>query len=59
IHPDVVQATPGWRGKANINRVIPWNQFAEGIGSVPMRGILCRIRKGFAGEASPGDEVNL
>ncbi len=22
IHPDVVQAMPGWRGKANINRVI-------------------------------------
>jgi anaerobic selenocysteine-containing dehydrogenase len=57
IHPDVVQATPGWRGKANINRVIPWDRFAEGIGSVPMRGILCRIRKGSAESGDPGDEV--
>lgn len=58
IHPDVVQATPGWRGESNINRVIPWNQFAEGIGSVPMRGVPCRILKGSAGGGSPGDEVN-
>ena len=48
IHPDVIQATPGWRGEANINRVTPWDKFAEGIGSVPMRGILCRLRKGSA-----------
>ena len=57
IHPDVIQATPGWRGEANINRVIPWNQFADGIGSVPMRGVLCRIRRGSAGPSMPGDEV--
>ena len=57
IHPDVVQATPGWRGKANINRVTPWDRFAEGIGSVPMRGILCRVRKGSADSGDPGDEV--
>jgi anaerobic selenocysteine-containing dehydrogenase len=57
IHPDVVQATPGWRGKANINRVIPWDRFAEGIGSVPMRGILCRVRKDISVGADPGDEV--
>ena len=56
IHPDVVQATPGWRGKANINRVIPWNRFAEGIGSVPMRGVLCRLKKGAidSGDAEDG-----
>ncbi len=54
IHPEVLQATPGWRGEANINRVIPWNQFAEGIGSVPMRGVLCRVRRGTAGDGSPG-----
>lgn len=48
LHPDVVQTTPGWEGRANINRVIPWNRFAEGIGSVPMRGIGCRLRKGAA-----------
>jgi len=57
IHPDVVQATPGWPGKANINRVIPWDRFAEGIGSVPMRGILCRVRKDISVSADPGDEV--
>ena len=26
LHPDVVQATPGWQGRANINRVIPWSR---------------------------------
>ncbi|MEI7670712.1 MAG: molybdopterin-dependent oxidoreductase [Deltaproteobacteria bacterium] len=57
IHPDVVQATPGWRGKANINRVISWDRFAEGIGSVAMRGILCRVRKGSSCSVDPGDEV--
>ncbi len=57
IHPDVVQATPGWRGKANINRVTSWERFAEGIGSVPMRGILCRVRKGPADSGDPTDEV--
>jgi anaerobic selenocysteine-containing dehydrogenase len=56
IHPDVVQATPGWRGGANINRVTPWDTFAEGIGSVPMRGILCRLRKGSA-DSGPGEGV--
>ena len=55
IHPDVVQATPGWRGKANINRVIPWDRFAEGIGSVPMRGVLCRLKKGSADSGDPED----
>ena len=58
IHPDVVQATPGWRGESNINRVIPWDRFAEGIGSVPMRGILCRLRKGSA-DIGPGDKVKI
>jgi len=53
IHPDVVQATPGWPGRANINRVIPWGRFAEGIGSVPMRGIRCRLEKGSADGVDP------
>jgi anaerobic selenocysteine-containing dehydrogenase len=57
IHPDVVQATPGWRGKANINRVIPWNRFAEGIGSVPMRGVLCRLKRGSIESGEPEDGV--
>ena len=45
IHPDVVQATPGWYGEENINRVIPWGSYAEGIGTVPMRGLPCRLRR--------------
>ena len=57
IHPDVVQAMPGWRGRANINRVISWERFSEGIGSVPMRGILCRIRKGTSADADLYGEV--
>jgi anaerobic selenocysteine-containing dehydrogenase len=57
IHPDVVQATPGWRGEANINRVIPWDHFAEGIGSVPMRGVSCRVRRGSAVRVDPGNEA--
>jgi anaerobic selenocysteine-containing dehydrogenase len=57
IHPDVVQATPGWRGKANINQVIPWDRFAEGIGSVPMRGVLCRLKKGKTESGDPEDGV--
>lgn len=57
IHPDVVQATPGWGGKANINRVIPWNRFAEGIGSVPMRGVLCRLKKGVTDSGDPEEGI--
>jgi anaerobic selenocysteine-containing dehydrogenase len=53
IHPDVVQATPGWQGTANINRVIPWSRFAEWIGSVPMRGVRCRLKKGSADSGDP------
>jgi anaerobic selenocysteine-containing dehydrogenase len=45
INPDVVQAIPGWGGEENINRVIPWDNYAEGIGTVPMRGLLCRLHK--------------
>jgi anaerobic selenocysteine-containing dehydrogenase len=56
IHPDIVQATPGWRGEGNINRVIPWYQFAEGIGSVPMRGVPCRLQRGSAGDEATGGE---
>jgi anaerobic selenocysteine-containing dehydrogenase len=46
IAPDVVQAVPGWGGEQNINRVIPWEGFAEGIGTVPMRGLPCRLIRG-------------
>lgn len=58
IHPDVVQATPGWRGRANINRVVPWNRFAEGIGSVPMRGISCSLKKGAPDSGEPEEGVS-
>ncbi len=57
IHPDVVQAMPGWWGRANINRVTSWKHFSEGIGSVPMRGLLCRVRKGSEPRGSRADEV--
>jgi len=44
LQPDVIQASPGWWGEENINLVIPWGQYAEGIGTVSMRGILCRVK---------------
>jgi len=40
-----VEAVPGWDGKGNINRALGWERFAEGIGTVPMRGLKCRIKK--------------
>lgn len=43
--PGVVQAVPGWDGEGNINRTLGWECFAEGIGTVPMRGLVCDIRK--------------
>lgn len=45
IDSDIVEAVPGWEGEANINRALGWDRFAEGIGTVPMRGIPCRIKK--------------
>jgi anaerobic selenocysteine-containing dehydrogenase len=44
LQRDVIQASPGWWGEENINRVIPWGHYAEGIGTVCMRGILCRVK---------------
>lgn len=44
LQPDVIQASPNWWGEENINEVIPWGRYAEGIGSVCQRGLLCRIR---------------
>lgn len=52
LQPDVIQASPNWWGEENINEVIPWGQYAEGIGSVNQRGLLCRIRRGKAGDAA-------
>jgi anaerobic selenocysteine-containing dehydrogenase len=45
VDPDFVQAVPGWEGEANINLALGWNRCAEGIGTVPMRGLRCDIRK--------------
>lgn len=43
IAPNVVQAIPGWPGNENINRAIPWGKYSDGVGTVPMRGLLCRV----------------
>ncbi len=51
LQPDVIQASPNWWGEENINEVIPWGRYAEGIGSVCQRGLLCRIRRVEAGES--------
>jgi hypothetical protein len=45
VAPDVIQTMPGWSGEENINNLIPWDQFAEGIGTVSMHSIMCRVRK--------------
>lgn len=45
VAPDFVQAVPGWEGRGNINYALGWENFAEGIGTVPMRGLRCGIRK--------------
>jgi anaerobic selenocysteine-containing dehydrogenase len=45
LDPDVIQTMPGWWGDENINNLIPWNDFAKGIGTVSMHSILCRIKK--------------
>ncbi|HHW18763.1 MAG TPA: molybdopterin-dependent oxidoreductase [Firmicutes bacterium] len=50
IGPGVVQAMPGWAGKFNINQVIQNQLCAADIGTTPLRGLLCRVRK--ADEAS-------
>lgn len=56
LHPDVIQVPPGWPGRENINRVISWDKCAEGIGTVPMRGLLCRIRKAEESEKMSANE---
>lgn len=45
LAPEFVEAMPGWGGEANINRALGWERFADGIGTVPMRGLACDIRK--------------
>ena len=45
LSPDFIEAVPGWGGEGNINMALGWERFAEGIGTVPMRGLKCQIRK--------------
>lgn len=43
LRRDVVQGISGWWNKENINRTVPWGQYAAGVGSVCARGYLCRV----------------
>ena len=45
LHPGVIQTMPGWPGTENVNNLIPWDEFAQGIGTVSMHSIMCRIEK--------------
>ena len=45
LHPDVIQTMPGWPGEENVNNLIPWNEFAKGIGTVSMHSIMCRVTR--------------
>ena len=49
LQPDVIQTMPGWWGEENINNLIPWNEFAPGIGTVSMHSTMCRVSKYDAG----------
>lgn len=43
LRRDVVQGIAGWEGAYNINKTVPWGQYAEGVGTVCARGYLCRV----------------
>ncbi|NPV70019.1 MAG: molybdopterin-dependent oxidoreductase [Firmicutes bacterium] len=45
IKPGVVQLTPGWWGEYNVNLAVPNSPCAEGTGTTPLRGLLCRVRR--------------
>ena len=45
LAPDVVQTMPGWSHEQNVNNMIPWDDYAEGIGTVSMHGFMCRVKK--------------
>jgi len=45
VAQDFIQAVPGWEGKGNINYALGWENFTQGIGTVPMRGLHCGVRK--------------
>jgi anaerobic selenocysteine-containing dehydrogenase len=44
IHPKVVEIAP-WPGEANVNILTDNKECAQGMGSTPLRGLLCRVRK--------------
>jgi anaerobic selenocysteine-containing dehydrogenase len=52
IREDTVQGVPGWKGDENMNLLVPWGRYAQGIGTVCARGFLCRV-----GPAAPMEEV--
>lgn len=43
LREDVVQSISGWWGEFNINRTVPWGQYASGVGTVCARGYLCKV----------------
>ncbi|MBR4039494.1 MAG: molybdopterin-dependent oxidoreductase [Clostridia bacterium] len=43
LREDVVQSISGWWGEFNVNRTVPWGQYAAGVGTVCARGYLCRV----------------
>lgn len=43
LRQDVVQTISGWWGEYNINRTVPWDNYAAGVGSVCARGYWCRV----------------
>ena len=43
LRRDVVQGIAGWGGEYNINKTVPWGQYAAGVGTVCARGYLCRV----------------
>ncbi|HBR03082.1 MAG TPA: hypothetical protein DD738_10755 [Ruminiclostridium sp.] len=43
LREEVVQGTIGWPGEYNVNKTVPWGQYAQGVGTVCCRGYLCRV----------------
>lgn len=43
LREDIVQGISGWWGENNINKTVPWDNFAKDIGTVCARGYLCRV----------------
>ena len=39
----VVQGVSGWWGEYNINKTVPWDGFAQGMGTVCARGYYCSV----------------